>query len=245
MAQFSVGANTLLGSAVVRPASLGVKANDADEFAAGWLGAALRHGVAPAIQDLKAQGKVPPKVIGIGHSFGARALSHAVCRGSILSSAEAGLASPPLPVGFMHTLFSLQGAYSLNRFKAGGAGVPQLAYTQGCPAAGRLVFTASENDSAAELAAKLPGPLWAGSIASWQRIQRAGTRLDPMVDIRLCSASADGTPDESCMSDSSARFLYVDASQLITFRSFGTGGGAHSDIYREPMATMLWNFIGP
>jgi hypothetical protein len=235
----------ILGSAFVRPASLGVKANDADEFAAGWLGAALRHAVAPAIQEAKAQGKAALKVVGIDHSLGARALSHAVCRGTVLSAADTGLETPPLPTGFMDTLFNLQGAYSLNRFTAGGAGLPQLAYARGCPAANRLVFTASANDAAAELAAKLPGPLWVGSLASWQRMKRSGIRLDPNVDIKLCSAAADGSLDAACLADPASRFLYVDASPLIFYRSFGTGGGAHSDIYRVPMASMMWRFMAP
>jgi hypothetical protein len=237
--------SAMVGSVLVRPASLGVKADDADEFAAGWLGAALRHAVAPAIQQARAHGKVALKVVGIGHSFGARALSHAVCRGTVLSAADAGLETPPLPIGFMDTLFSLQGAYSFNRFTAGGAGLPQLAYAPGCPAANRLVFTASANDAAAELAAKLPGPLWAGSLASWQRMERSGTRLDQEVDIKLCSAAADGSLNAACLADPASRFLYVDASPLIFYRSFGTGGGAHSDIYRLPMASMLWQFMAP
>jgi Alpha/beta hydrolase of unknown function (DUF900) len=235
----------VLGSALVRPASLGVKANDADEFAAGWLGAALRYAVAPAVQQARAQSLPKLKVVGIGHSFGARALSHAVCRGTVLSATDAGLDSPPLPIGFMNTLFNLQGAYSLKRFTAGGAGLPQLAYAPGCPAAQRLVFTASSNDSAAEVAAKLPGPLWAGSMASWKRIKQSDAQLDPKVSIKLCNAVADGSLDAACLSDPASRFLYVDASPLIFFRSFGTGGGAHSDIYRVPMATMLWNFMLP
>lgn len=37
---------------------------------------------------------------------------------------------------------------------------------------------------------------------------------------------------------------YIDTSNGITeFNSFGTGGGAHNDIYRLPMGRLLWRLI--
>jgi hypothetical protein len=37
---------------------------------------------------------------------------------------------------------------------------------------------------------------------------------------------------------------YIDTSNGITqFNSFGTGGDAHSDIYRLPMGRLLWRLI--
>jgi hypothetical protein len=41
-----------------------------------------------------------------------------------------------------------------------------------------------------------------------------------------------------------AAWNYVDASNLVFYNAYGTGAGAHSDIYRQPMGTMLWGFIG-
>lgn len=237
--------NPFLAAALVRSISLGNKANDADEFAAGWLGASLRYAVLPAL-DQPRQG-TRPQVIAIGHSFGARAMSHAVCRGTILSPAdEAGLqGSPPLGAGAVDALISLQGAYSLNRFRQGGAGLSELAYAPACPAASRLVFSASRHDAAAQAAAKIPGPLWAGSFKSWERLQQAGSKTGQDLPMSFCSARSGGQLDQlSCPPGMQARFLYVDASELIKFQSFGTGGGAHSDIYKNEVGEFVWQVLG-
>ncbi|MBQ0934252.1 alpha/beta hydrolase [Ideonella paludis] len=234
--------NTFLGSVLVRPSSLLNKANDADEFAAGWLGASLRYAVLPALAEHAKQGQ-RPKLVAIGHSFGARAMSHAVCRGTVLPPEEGGPTGPPLAQGAVDALINLQGAYSLNRLRASGAGPSELAYAPGCPAATRLVFTASRHDSAAEAAAKLPGPLWAGSMKSWEKLQREGMRLDDGSRMTLCTAQADGQLVKGCDLSSQTRMLYVNASELIKYQSFGTGGGAHSDIYRPETAQLLWQVL--
>lgn len=236
--------NPFLGSVLVRPSSLLNKANDADEFAAGWLGASIRHAVMPAVAAQAVRGK-RPQVIAIGHSFGARAMSHAVCRGTVLPVLDGVTAAPPLAAGAVDTLVNLQGAYSLNRLTAGGAGPSELAYAPGCPAAARLVFTASRHDSAAEAAAKIPGPLWAGSIKSWERLKQNDARLDDGNRMTLCSAAPDGSLNPDCALKPDTRLLYVNASELIKYQSFGTGGGAHSDIYRPETGRFLWHVLRP
>ncbi|MDZ7813615.1 MAG: alpha/beta hydrolase [Ideonella sp.] len=236
--------NPFLGSVLVRPSSLLNKANDADEFAAGWLSASIRYAVLPALAETAVRGQ-RPKLIAIGHSFGARALSHAICRGTVLKPGEGGLNDPPLAAGAVDALISLQGAYSLNRLRASGAGPSSLAYAPGCPAAARLVFTASRHDSAAEGAAKIPGPLWAGSMKSWLRLQQDGSHLDDGSRMTLCTAQADGQLGQGCDLTPQTRMLYVNASELIKYQSFGTGGGAHSDIYRPETGRFLWNVLRP
>jgi hypothetical protein len=234
--------NSAAPDMLVKALSLPNKADDADEFAAGWLAASIRYAVLPAIDQQAKQGR-RPSLVAIGHSFGARAMSHAICRGTVLSPEQDGPADKPLAAGAVDALISLQGAYSLNRFRASGAGPAELAYAPGCPAASRLVFTASEHDSAAELAAKLPGPLWAGSMRSWNKLKRDEGRLGDGITMTLCAAKADGSLDSACALSPQTRNLYVNASELIKYESFGTGGGAHSDIYRPETARFLWSVL--
>jgi hypothetical protein len=49
-------------------------------------------------------------------------------------------------------------------------------------------------------------------------------------------------PAPAACSDS-ACFDYVDASAIMNRPSYGTGGHAHSDIYRTEVARMIWHFM--
>lgn len=226
--------------------SLTNKANDADEVAAGWLGAAMQYSILPEAKRVE----VPVEVI--GHSFGARAVSHAVCRGTVLTPPTDFKPNEPLtPISVsspsVEWLISLQGAYSLGRFTAQGAGVNvSLNYGDQCPAAKSLLFTASAHDKAATTAAYI-GPPWAGSLATFKKVQSAAGKLasnGPKFKLLTANDAGclSGLNDDNS-SDNARRFNYVDASSLIFFNAFGTGGGAHSDIYRPQMGQFLWNVI--
>ena len=231
---------------VYRGSSLGNKANDADEIGAGWLGAVLRYGVLPVTRDSKT------KLIVIGHSFGARATSHAVCRGTLLVPQDKQLADSGKPMkGDVHWLIGLQGAYSLNRFSTKGAGIfEKISYDPKCEVADNLLLTASKHDSAGKYSYKVLGAPFAGSIGTWNSVLK-----DPGI-LKIDSPSFDlyktrhveGDENTSVCLEGRAgshtrSFNYVDASEVIKFNAYGTGAGAHSDIYRAQTAKLMWEFL--
>jgi hypothetical protein len=236
------------------------KANDADELGGGWLAALLDHAIRPALKrDNNASG-VPLPFTVIGHSYGARATSYAVCRGGFLKPPE------PLKVAnaddssekhpLVDLLVGLQAAYSLNRFSAHGAGYYEMTYPQGhCAQASRLLYTASANDSAAESAAwALNGAQFPAAMATYQRYCKANQQAGPADTerLRFNHWRAANTPlgqtlieaDPECPAPTTrSGFDYVDASAIINRPGYGTGGHAHSDIYRTEVARMIWHFM--
>lgn len=229
-----------------RGSSLGNKANDADEVGAGWLGAVLRYGVLPATRASKA------KVIVIGHSFGARATSHAVCRGTLLVPPGAQSADSGKPMkGDVQWLIGLQGAYSLNRFSTEGAGLfEKIGYDPKCEVADNHLFTASKHDVAGKYSQQVLGAPFAGSIGAWNKfLTDPNSRKDGSPSFDLYKTHhVEGDNDASvCLQGASGSdatsFKYVDASEVIKFNSYGTGAGAHSDIYRAQTAKLMWTFL--
>ena len=231
---------------VYRGSSLGNKANDADEIGAGWLGAVLRYGVLPATRASKV------KVIVIGHSFGARATSHAVCRGTLLVPPSTLSIDSGMPMkGDVQWLIGLQGAYSLNRFSTEGAGLfERIGYDPKCEVADNHLFTASKHDSAGKYSYQVLGAPFAGSIGTWNKfLTDPNSRKDgsPSFDLYKTRHVKEDNDASVCRqgaagSDTTS-FKYVDASEVIKFKSYGTGAGAHSDIYREQTAKLMWTFL--
>jgi hypothetical protein len=229
-----------------RGSSLGNKADDADEVGAGWLGAVLRYGVLPVTRASKA------KVIVIGHSFGARATSHAVCRGTLLVQPGIQSADSSKPMkGDVQWLIGLQGAYSLNRFTTQGAGLfEKIDYDPKCEVANNHLFTASKHDSAGKYSYQVLGAPFAGSIGSWNKfLKDPNSPKDgsPSFDLYK-TLHVEGDDDTSVCREERAgsdatSFKYVDASEVIKFNSYGTGAGAHSDIYRAQTAKLMWTFL--
>ena len=238
--------------------SLVYKANDADELGGGWLAAVLEHAIVPTLAQAKPGYKLPLTVI--GHSYGARATSHAVCQGGFL---KPPVASEKLDeTAHVDLLVGLQAAYSLNRFSAKGAGYYQLRYKNGaCTGAKRLVLTASEHDSAAANAdwvhqgAHFPAAL--GTYRLLCQASKEGRQVAP-VQPSFTFRRAVVTPlgqarvelDPSCTAGRPTltvpgAFDYIDASALIHRPTYATGGNAHSDIYRTEVARMLWAFMPP
>lgn len=229
-----------------RGSSLGNKADDADEIGAGWLGAVLRYGVLPATRASKT------KVIVIGHSFGARATSHAVCRGTLLvqpgtQSADSGKSMK----GDVQWLIGLQGAYSLNRFSTEGAGLfEKIAYDPLCEVADNHFFTASKHDEAGKYSQQILGAPFAGSIGTWNKfLKDPNSRQNgsPSFDLYK-TRHVEGDDDvlvcfEKRAGSETTSFKYVDASEVIQFNAYGTGAGAHSDIYRKQTAKLIWKFL--
>ncbi len=227
---------------VEAPASLFNKADDADELGAGWLGALLRDAVVPGSS---ASGV---KVIAIGHSFGSRAMSHAVCRGSLLV-APPDLAAPAPADGAVQWLINLEGAFSMNRFRKGGAGLytgVDLDYAPRCTVAQKVIFTTSIHDNASVILKPLK--MFNASLAQHTFVkaqQRDGFGNDG-IPIPWLYSTVDkngGITRSDCgLSAEPSTFYYLDASTVMN-QTQSRFSNAHSDIYRKEIANMLWNLM--
>lgn len=146
---------------------------------------------------------------------------------------------------------------SINRFfpKLGAEGAPYRDYARLTNT--KIVLTASQFDSAVTIA-KWTDP--AGGYKSYEKACTQSiysgafhcmTASDTSSKIengifKLCNLSE--TSDECAdplNSNVGPRVIdYIDTSNGITeYNSLGTGGGAHSDIYRLPMGRLLWRLI--
>lgn len=203
------------------------KANDADELGAVFLNA-LMHRVIPyaiAGRDVR--------TVAIGHSFGARALTRALCSERLLTGGE----TSPAP---WDLVIAVQGAFSVSRFldwSSAHEGSPCVDYAR---AAKKVVLTWSSFDTA-------------NPVASWSR--HVGGR-DGYVAAKKYSASKRGeqAPIFSFMRANQHGDLmgetvpgslidYIDASSVVRFASYVKGGGAHSDIYNIEAARLIADVI--
>ena len=217
--------------ALIRLASYPNKANDADEIGASWLGLLIERisEVTPGI----------PKVA-IGHSFGARAASMAVCMGSQFNMAVAPQTqqvASAVSVTPIDLFIALQPAVSINRFLKGG-GWDEIEYPESCSRAKRIVVTASSSDDAVKSA------FWAdmaGAEKTWRDVcenKRSKFKESPA----CLTAEASGKTNVESVSVPE-HFVYVDASPLVFFEHPNTGGGAHSDIYRPETGAFAWQWF--
>lgn len=223
---------------IVRGISVANKANDADEVGVGWMRAIIQHGVLEVTQDPRYK---TTRVTVLGHSFGARATSMAVCHAGILEApADRGFSNVAPAPNSVSWLIGLQGAYSLNRYLPSGAGPYGVSYGD-CPAVKNHLLTASENDNAAQFSSEvLRASPFAGQISAWHSMKDG---IHSQMFNFFTADSHGGVKLVEGLS-SGRKWNYIDASNLVFYNAYGTGAGAHSDIYRAPMGLMLWNFIG-
>jgi len=221
------------------------KANDADQIGLTWLNELLNRTIRDSV--IAAQPPITPRVVAIGHSFGARAVMRAVFSSPALNG-EPG----ERPNSYVDLAVGLEGAVSINRF------VPALS-EEGAPYRDystlrtQLVLTASKYDTAAG------GPVFwyapSGSMNSYRKGCSPDT--DGYKGLFICKVASDKSASggrfaiQPLHSDDKAesvagqrRVVYIDASDGITqFNTPDTGGGAHSDIYRLPMGRLVWGLI--
>ncbi|WP_249324715.1 hypothetical protein [Enterobacter mori] len=222
------------------------KANDADELGLIWLNKIINQ----TIPESMSESGIKLPVIAIGHSFGARAMTRALFSSPLIKN-DTTVSSP------VNLAVSLQGAMSINRFFPGLSeeGAPYRDYMRLSNT--KLVLTASKFDSAVKFA-KWTDP--AGAVKSYVKactqpvysgIFHCMTASDTSATeekgkFSLCNR---GDTSEKCTNplkiiNESRMIDYIDTSNGITqFNSFGTGGDAHSDIYRLPMGRLLWRLI--
>ncbi len=227
------------------------KANDADEIGLSWLNKLINQTIPASM----AESGQSVKFIALGHSFGARAMTRALFSSPALKPSET-FPMQETPISSVNLAVAMQGAVSINRFSPSlsDEGAPyrdyaHLKHTQ-------IVLTASSQDAALGS----PFLLWtlpAGSISAYKK----ACTTDDYKNIFNCMTAADQSATQggkfslckygnsSCLSpfNSTAtmrKIDYIDASQGITeFNSPGSGGRAHSDIYRLPMGRLLWKLI--
>lgn len=222
------------------------KANDADELGLIWLNKIINQTIPESMSE--SGSKLP--VIAIGHSFGARAMTRALFSSPSIKK-DTTVSSP------VNLAVSLQGAMSINRF------FPELS-EEGAPYGDymklgntKLVLTASKFDSAVKFAKwtdpagavksyvkACTQPVYSGTFHCMTASDTSATETHGKFS--LCNR---GDTSEKCTNPlngiNGARVIdYIDTSNGITqFNSFGTGGDAHSDIYRLPMGRLLWRLI--
>ncbi|MFJ4143619.1 hypothetical protein [Pseudomonas sp. NPDC089734] len=230
------------------------KAGDADEIGLSWLNKILNETIP---NSLAASGS-HARIVTLGHSFGARAMTRAIFSSPALVPINKKFPDQNMVTSPVDLAVALQGAVSINRF------VPSLS-NEGAPYRDyaklkntKLAFTAAAKDSAVGS----PFIVWtspSGSISSYRKA--CDTPNSPYKDIFDCMAASDtsatsngsfrickqgepGCSDPFKKDGPLQKVAYIDTSDGITqFNSPGSGGGAHSDIYRLPMGRLLWKFI--
>lgn len=237
------------------------KADDADELGLTWLNVIINKTVPLVLaQPEKDERGVPTatrslRVILIGHSFGARAAMRALFSGPVLDPPVVNSHGQPKPM--VDLAVGLEGAVSVNRFlkPESAEGAPYRDYS----AIGtKIVLTASDFDEATSV------PVWykpSGSAKVWRDECKNSAKIfdcwsaadsiaygkdlsEPTGGFAICPANStsDCTIHSQFPNESRhEKVLYLNTSDGITkYNTPGTGGGAHSDIYRLPMGRLLW-----
>lgn len=206
----------------VKVVSYANKANDADELGFGLVNA-LTHNVLCRLRD--SMPMEAPKVVLIGHSFGARIVTRAAFSRAFLRDVRSDR-GPDL-------VLSLQGAFSLNRFIEGG-GLEGAPYANHEGQAPTVAMTWSDSDTANPLTRFVTGAVNSGSKGGFKLAQKHqglfsfGTST-ATGELRGVPATV-GVPER----------LMIDASELIRFTPPGTGGGSHSDIFNRYIGRLIW-----
>ncbi len=200
-------------------------ADRADTLGLTWLGIFFDQVVLPLGASID--------TVVIGHSFGARAASMALCVGPLI------VRPPNLPplrsnAGSVGTFIGIAPAFSLQRFVGyNGIFYEHIHYREHCPKIDRAVFTASANDNA------FAPVFWSDSAGEFNTMQKACRQQAPL-PFACTAADADGDGAEL---DPAHRFSYIDTSQLMKYVMPEAKGTGHSDIYRPQVGRLLWGII--
>ncbi len=205
---------------IYRGSSYPNKANDADEIGLSWLGAILDYG----LKDVREE----TKIVVIGHSFGARASSMAVCVGPAIIKNGISIERKKI-----NKLICLEGAYSIYRH-VGKGGKERSYYPSICENVDCIALTSSSEDKAMDFGFFVQA---CGNDESFKKIKHAQN-----AKFNFAHAQQDGTIS-NISNWYKGNILYVNADKLIKYNAYDTAGGAHSDIYRNEIGNMLWEII--
>lgn len=204
---------------IVKFASFPTKANDADEVGLTWLGVLLHQTLPTAKAESLKQKDIPLLIV--GHSFGSRASMVGACVGPVIYEHQ-----PVTALKSLDYVINFQGAFLTSQLVEPGSN--ELYFAKGCAHAKNIVLTSSKSDTANNIPSYIPGwGYYAGDDRSFRKycgglpsrfpVQCAAARLDGSVNVPQHALS---------------NILLINADALITEEAFGSGGGAHSDIYR-------------
>lgn len=204
---------------VIKVASFPSKAEDADEVGLTWLGVLL-HETVPA-----ALGRSQIPVVAIGHSFGGRATITAACVGPIISPSTIALAR-----GQIDAAIIFQGAFlSEQLFVSTPA---KFHYPLGCPNVRKLALTSSIADKANNI------PFW-GTYSGDDRNFKKYCETSANAGRVSCAwARVDGQLP-TVKPGNFKNIMFINADSLINEHAYGTGGGAHSDIFRREHGALI------
>lgn len=195
------------------------KTDDADENGYTWGNWVVNKKIPDA---LAAAGvlNAKPKVVLIGHSFGARFLGRALFSAPYINAEYAAQNTVDVFLG-------LQGAFSLRRFVP-DAGIEGSPYAGFKSLPGKIVLTSSEHDSSNFAA------LWAANAGGPQGLRFA--RKTPAV-FNVVDWSVSG----NALSVTADKITLVDASSIVKRESDKID--AHNDILDAEMAKLIWSVI--
>ncbi len=204
------------------------KADDADEVGTIWMSLIA--------QMLAQESPTDTRLVAIGHSFGARAVISSICSNDVWQTPSEGSAASAKPARTWDTFIGWQPAFSIKRFKEGGS-KDGFVYPDGClDRINTIVLTASANDEAVDSA------VWAhlaGTNEAFLSVCPSASRLlGPVNCIEASSLDADSAATLPIVP---GKINYIDASSIVFFNQPGTGGGAHSDVYRAVHGRVNWN----
>ncbi|HNG62007.1 MAG TPA: hypothetical protein PKZ52_19460, partial [Cellvibrionaceae bacterium] len=195
------------------------KTDDADENGYTWGNWVVNKKIPEALAAADLSG-AKPKLVLIGHSFGARFLSRALFSARFINAEYATHNTVDVFLG-------LQGAFSLRRFVA-DAGVEGSPYAGFASLPGKIVLTSSKHDTS-NLAA-----LWAANAGGPQGLNYA--RKTPAVFSVLDWSSSGGA-----LPMAANKITLVDASSIVKHESDKID--AHNDILDADMARLIWAAI--
>ncbi len=141
-----------------------------------------------------------------------------------------------LPRNEIPLLISLQGAYSMNRYYQGKGkeGIYYPGKERSCENAKHVVLTASKYDKAMDNKSYVP---FVGNNTTYSDHCKKKTKTE----FNCVKAASDGSVPLS--PNNGKHKTYINANDLISYNAYGSGGLAHSDIYRKEMGVLLWKVI--
>jgi hypothetical protein len=216
------------------PRSFLNKAHDADEIGLTWANLLVNK----VLPDVVAGLDQKPRLIAIGHSFGARLLSRAVNSGMAISQFVSG------KEGRFSLFIGLQAAFSVNRFTGqGGEGSPySKTFTN---RVARYAFVSSEHDKAMQmgpgtLSRRLRGKSSGTYPGHWTVAKYVERRPIAWAFTEAIKVHPDGiytAPEKD------APIWLLDGSEAVRHNVYSTGGGAHSDVFNKGVGALIANLI--
>ena len=196
------------------------KANDADEIGYTWANWILNKKLPEATAGIVDK----PKIVAIGHSFGARLLSRAIFSSEYIHSEFDRSSSVDLFIG-------LQGAFSLNRF-IDNKGNEDSAYSDYKDLKTKIALTTSKNDIYNSAAFFVTGAKHAGGRSGLREANKSDN--SDIFDVQIWD------PISKQVSLPKGKVLILDAAEIIKDEN---GLAAHNDILDKEMGSLIWNLM--